>query len=171
MFTCPDCQVDNRADAKFCRKCGRTRAELEVAAVISSAEPFAHGAMVATTGKAEQEGRSEPLPEALSEPRPAVLPAAPQTSDIADSSRPQCPSCWTTLRSTDRFCCSCGAPQPHRFMPFLRVCLSCSSLLPEKANYCYHCGIQVPGTSKHRVRAPIELFRDEDSEFFPRFDA
>ena len=31
-FVCPSCSAQNRSDAKFCRKCGSSRAALEVAA-------------------------------------------------------------------------------------------------------------------------------------------
>ncbi|MBS1955721.1 MAG: zinc ribbon domain-containing protein [Cyanobacteria bacterium SZAS-4] len=88
-----------------------------------------------------------------------------------DLNSPECPSCWKALRATDKFCCWCGEAQPNRVLPFLKLCLECSTFLPEKANYCYSCGTDVGYSSRRKVRVPHELFKDEESEFFPRFDA
>ncbi|MBI2809730.1 MAG: zinc ribbon domain-containing protein [Candidatus Melainabacteria bacterium] len=88
-----------------------------------------------------------------------------------DLNSPECPSCWKALRATDKFCCWCGEAQPNRVLPFLKLCLECSTFLPEKANYCYSCGTDVGYSSRRKVRMPHELFKDEESEFFPRFDA
>ncbi len=88
-----------------------------------------------------------------------------------DLTTPECPSCWKTLRATDKFCCWCGEAQPNRVLPFLKLCLECNTFLPEKANYCYACGTDVGYNSRRKVRVPHELFKDEESEFFPRFDA
>ncbi|HEY9732258.1 MAG TPA: zinc ribbon domain-containing protein [Drouetiella sp.] len=88
-----------------------------------------------------------------------------------DLNTPECPSCWKALRATDKFCCWCGEAQPNRVLPFLKLCLECSTFLPEKANYCYSCGTDVGYSSRRKVKVPHELFKDEESEFFPRFDA
>ncbi|HEY9719939.1 MAG TPA: zinc ribbon domain-containing protein, partial [Trichormus sp.] len=88
-----------------------------------------------------------------------------------DFSTPQCPACWTPLRASDKYCCWCGEPQPLRAVPFMKVCVDCNTQLPEKANFCHACGSDVSGRFKNKVRFPVELFKEEDSEFFPRFDA
>ncbi|HEY9679406.1 MAG TPA: zinc ribbon domain-containing protein [Drouetiella sp.] len=93
------------------------------------------------------------------------------TMERTEQQPPQCPSCWETLRATDKFCCWCGEAQPNRVLPFMKLCLECNTFLPEKANYCYACGTDVGYSSRRKVRLPAELFKDEDSEFFPRFDA
>jgi len=53
----------------------------------------------------------------------------------------------------------------------MKVCVECNTSLPEKANFCHSCGVDVAGHCKQKVRFPVELFKEEDSEFFPRFDA
>ncbi len=224
MFFCPDCHVSNRSDAKFCRRCGRSRSDLERAEVsVAVAEtPSASASETPSTSASETPTASVsesptasvaesptapvdeiPIPEAVSvhlsvsSPEPLQEPELftpgedfddPQVSADApelavnieqevslsappDLNSPECPSCWKALRATDKFCCWCGEAQPNRVLPFLKLCLECSTFLPEKANYCYSCGTDVGYSSRRKVRVPHELFKDEESEFFPRFDA
>ncbi|CAN5663548.1 hypothetical protein BH10CYA1_BH10CYA1_51880 [soil metagenome] len=119
-------------------------------------------AAVLPTANMSPESTTEPSLEPLPEPSPEPSP---------DLNSPECPSCWKALRATDKFCCWCGEAQPNRVLPFLKLCLECSTFLPEKANYCYACGTDVGYSSRRKVRVPHELFKDEESEFFPRFDA
>lgn len=169
MFVCPECKVENRSDAKFCRKCGRSRTDLERApgsqpktdgddTLSPSIQPSQASSALATSVKENAE-------------RASVHPADQESAKQADFSSPDCPVCWTPLRATDKFCCWCGAAQPNRVLPFFKLCLECSTQLPEKANFCFWCGADVCSPSRRRVRISPELFRDEQSEFFPRFDA
>jgi hypothetical protein len=103
------------------------------------------------------------------QPSPAANPQPAAGTDQPGS--PECPSCWTVLRWTDKFCCWCGEPQPNRALPFMKLCLECSTQLPEKANFCYSCGNDMTGKAARKVRFPHELFNEEESDFFPRFDA
>jgi RNA polymerase subunit RPABC4/transcription elongation factor Spt4 len=86
-------------------------------------------------------------------------------------SYPQCPECSTMLRATDKFCCWCGERQPERSIPYMKLCLVCNALLPGKANFCCVCGSSVTNFNRRKVKAPLELFHDEESEFFPKFEA
>ena len=102
--------------------------------------------------------------------------AEQSTRDDGESPRepapdPHCPSCRTMLRATDKFCCWCGEPQPLRNLPLRKTCSQCSTVLPEKANFCYSCGAELAAANNKKIRFPIELFTEEESEFFPRFDA
>ena len=170
MFICPDCQVQNRSDAKFCRKCGRSRIDLE-RAVITEPEPEVLEAEAAAgngkNGEHDAIATNE-VPISENKEQPVEQPDLPSQPDF---STPECPSCYTALRVTDKFCCWCGEPQPNRVLPFMKLCLDCNTLLPEKANFCYSCGTDVGYNSRRKVRVPHELFKDEESEFFPRFDA
>jgi hypothetical protein len=246
MFFCPDCHVSNRPDAKFCRKCGKSRSDLEraevaVAVVIpdqiksapdaadsaSGAEDSASSAagsvpngaaslaavanskaaVANSAGAANSDPGMSGSYASTANSDPVVANSVPDSMDFAveevqrddeildhgvatdapqlsinieqeeslnappDLNTPECPSCWKALRATDKFCCWCGEAQPNRVLPFLKLCLECSTFLPEKANYCYSCGTDVGYSSRRKVRVPHELFKDEDSEFFPRFDA
>jgi rRNA maturation endonuclease Nob1 len=194
MFFCPDCHVSNRSDAKFCRKCGKSRSDLEraevaVALVIPDSEPASSihadtadsDSVVANSVPDSMEFTAEDVQRDDKIIDYGVASDAPQLSinieqeeslsAPTDLNTPECPSCWKTLRATDKFCCWCGEAQPNRVLPFLKLCLECSTFLPEKANYCYSCGTDVGYSSRRKVRVPHELFKDEDSEFFPRFDA
>ncbi len=84
---------------------------------------------------------------------------------------PQCGSCFARVRNTDKYCFGCGEPQPVRQIPNMVNCTECSTPLPEKANYCFHCGHEVNPVARRQVRTSAELFSDENSEFFPRFEA
>lgn len=230
MFVCPICEVENRADAKFCRKCGQSRSALEqhlavTANARASASGDGSGAAVAPAtmatksvnrpadqpvSVADKTGAQPANPLQYSDNPALVSPgpadgqpahiAAPQQSlpppaqpptqppaafveqqqvaytvssavPVPDFSTPQCPACWTALRSSDKYCCWCGEPQPLRAAPYMKVCVECNTQLPEKANFCHACGSDVSGRFKNKVRFPVELFKEEDSEFFPRFDA
>ncbi|HEY9785210.1 MAG TPA: zinc ribbon domain-containing protein [Candidatus Obscuribacterales bacterium] len=100
--------------------------------------------------------------------------AGPEVSGLLDFDEqvePVCTSCWTQLRATDKFCCWCGEAQPHRVLPYMKSCIECQTALPDKANFCYLCGSEVTSGARRRVKTPVELFRDENSEFFPRYEA
>lgn len=200
MFFCPDCHVSNRSDAKFCRRCGRSRSDLERAEVgVAVAEvpessvqastqasvlPPADPAIAASVESVAIQSVESPvdlvaIEEAIEDPQfiedaPTLALNIEQEVSLSappDLNSPECPSCWKALRATDKFCCWCGEAQPNRVLPFLKLCLECSTFLPEKANYCYSCGTDVGYSSRRKVRMPHELFKDEESEFFPRFDA
>lgn len=210
MFFCPDCHVSNRTNAKFCRKCGKSRAELErteVSVAVADAPPGSqigepaglqtphdtglNAQNVEDRSESSQSDESGPAPEPVNlatispDIEMNVLPDAASSvsspdaeSSLSghgaaspDASAPECPSCWKVLRATDKFCCWCGEAQPNRVLPFLKLCLECSTFLPEKANFCYSCGTDVGYNSRRKVKVPHELFKDEDSEFFPRFNA
>jgi|688.fasta_scaffold444117_2 hypothetical protein len=223
-------------DAKFCRRCGKSRSDLERAersgagiALAEASTPAESASQtsvqsVADSSKVDVDSSStveldspspavvdasflvdvdgsspidvdSPSPVEVEPPKlDGVVSASPQSvdpnpdsvnatvvsvnieEDISVSSQPdlatpECPSCWKALRATDKFCCWCGEAQPNRVLPFLKLCLECSTFLPEKANYCYSCGTDVGYSSRRKVRVPHELFKDEESEFFPRFDA
>lgn len=200
MFFCPDCHVSNRSDAKFCRRCGRSRsdlerAELSVAVAEPAAAPSVHvsvsppepvmqpqsfnpGDDSVNVNNADIVDNVDEVVEAVelqvSGDAPELAVNIEQEVSLTappDLNSPECPSCWKALRATDKFCCWCGEAQPNRVLPFLKLCLECSTFLPEKANYCYSCGTDVGYSSRRKVRVPHELFKDEESEFFPRFDA
>lgn len=215
MFFCPSCHVSNRDNAKFCRRCGKPRAELEgqdkpISPPAPSAgdkpqlavnEPLvsekSQSALLEENLQSIATDEETPQPTAvdreISQSTPmeeeivqfddqAVVDSAPTlavnieqgeslTAPPDEASSPQCANCWRALRATDKFCCWCGEAQPNRVLPFLKFCLECNTFLPEKANYCYFCGTDVGHSSRKKVRVPHELFKDEESEFFPRYDA
>lgn len=239
MFVCPICKVENRSDAKFCRKCGQSRSALEqhaMASVAVKAAPVQQSAADSDSPQPRQPPGERDMPpanapgknsEASDEDAVSATvvvrthdkstdeqdsvatdrgtPEHPPQKTVHDGSHlrtaegnsrqtnaqanrgpsgvsskesassnddsPECPACWTVLRSTDKYCCWCGEPQPTRVAPFLKLCLECNTQLPEKANFCFSCGTDVGGQSRRKVRIPFELFREEESEFFPRFDA
>jgi len=105
-----------------------------------------------------------------SQEKPSAQGSCPSTGDD-QYAYPQCPECRTMLRATDKFCCWCGARQPERSIPYMKLCLECNALLPGKANFCCVCGSGVTNFARRKVKVPLELFRDEDSEFFPKFEA
>lgn len=88
-----------------------------------------------------------------------------------ENQKPFCPCCDAPLRCTDKFCYLCGELQPNHTPAFLKDCLECHTILPDKANYCYTCGAAISFTFPGKIRVPIELFRDEKSELFPKFEA
>lgn len=156
VFLCPICKVENRQNAKFCRRCGRARVELEPA----------------------KEGSDKVLPGSPTVKEVAVPTAAVVASfeeeeifEPADETAPQCSACWAKLRLTDKFCFCCGESQPERSVSHLKTCTQCRSLLPAGANFCFACGQEVSSSQRRNVRSPVELFTDENSEFFPRFEA
>ncbi len=156
VFLCPICKVENRQNAKFCRRCGRARAELELAK--------------------ENVGSNTAGPPTVKEVAvpTAVVVATFEEEEIlepADDIAPQCSACWAKLRLTDKFCFCCGEPQPERSVSHLKTCAHCQSLLPVAANFCFACGQEVSSAGRRNVRSPVELFSDENSEFFPRFEA
>ncbi len=200
MFFCPDCHVSNRSDAKFCRRCGRSRSDLERAevsvavadvpdpTVAGTVEPVADQPVEPVVNQRVELVADQPFEPSVDLPAPEEVDVESQIIEDAptlalnieqevslsappDLNSPECPSCWKALRATDKFCCWCGEAQPNRVLPFLKLCLECSTFLPEKANYCYSCGTDVGYSSRRKVRVPHELFKDEESEFFPRFDA
>lgn len=104
-----------------------------------------------------------------SAPAPAIIQSGNNEQKLGPG-LPECPACWTVLRATDKFCCWCGEPQPNRILPTMKMCLDCHCQLPEKANFCALCGADVANYERRKVRVPLDLF-DEESEYFPRFNA
>lgn len=155
VFLCPICKVENRQNAKFCRRCGRARVELEPSKTAGGADA------------------GTPVVKEVAVPIAAVV-ATFEEEEIfepADETAPQCSACWAKLRLTDKFCYGCGEPQPERNLSHLKACSQCQSLLPAGANFCFSCGHEVNSSQRRNVRSPVELFDDENSEFFPRFEA
>jgi ribosomal protein L40E len=236
IFICPLCQVENRATAKFCRRCGKTRAELDlvakgddlnpeatpsnpVAPVAKQAGEKLEGAEVVSkdslpfiyagpprlinpvvaeevpgdSGNEDSQGiedfPSVPVQTAAADVRPSAADIQGSEADLQPSEAqdlvvqhnlggqvqdyvsPECPSCHTGLRVTDKFCSWCGESQPNRLYPDLRVCPGCDQRLPYRANYCFSCGRDVGVHPRIAMRMPTELFKEEDSEFFPTFEA
>ncbi len=155
MFVCPNCRIENRETAKFCRRCGRARDE-------ANAEPQAEPK--SSTAQTKNDTPRQEAPPHIEEPSP------PEMSQLMTAGSSQCPSCFSAVRSSDRFCCWCGQEQPARLLPYFKVCLDCSTHLPEKANFCFSCGTDVSHQSRRKVTVPYELFQEEDSELFPRFE-
>jgi len=152
VFLCPVCQVENRQNAKFCRRCGRARLDLE---------QLGQGG-----GAAEHASVKE-----VAVPTAAVVASfTDEVFEAGDETAPQCSACWAKLRLTDKFCHGCGEPQPERSVSHLVTCAQCQALLPLGANFCFSCGSEV-SSSRRNIRSPVELFTDENSEFFPRFEA
>lgn len=83
---------------------------------------------------------------------------------------PQCISCETSIRALDKFCIWCGEKQPDRTPPQMKRCAECKTQLPVTANFCFVCGNDVGLHPRKRVRAPMELFQEEDPELFPTFE-
>lgn len=83
---------------------------------------------------------------------------------------PQCISCETSIRALDKFCIWCGEKQPDRTPPQMKRCAECKTQLPVNANFCFVCGNDVGLYPRRRVRAPRELFQEEDPELFPTFE-
>lgn len=172
MFFCPVCQIENRLDAKFCRKCGQSREALEQHAMAVVTKPAAEAVVAVDSGETGHRGvgNSETSRENdfVSEISSAEINLAGDAA-APDFSKPECPACLTALRFTDKFCCWCGEAQPLR-NPNLLTCMRCTTILPTRANFCYSCGAQVSNGNR-KVRAHEDLFSDEDSEDFPRFHA
>lgn len=106
----------------------------------------------------------------------AVAPSAPEEGPgrAAETGRrggPTCPACGSNVRATDKFCIWCGERQPMRVMPKMKRCSECRAQLPMTANFCYVCGSDVGLHHRRKVRAPAELFAEEDPELFPTFEA
>ncbi len=141
-FQCPICLVSNRASAKFCRKCGRSREAL---------------------GQCDEVNHSSEVSGAK-----VSIAKSPEANPI---SNPECSSCSSTVRLADRFCCWCGESQPVRVGSTPVICRNCSQSLPLRANFCFQCGCPVAEPEKLRMRLPAELFGEETSEFFPTFEA
>lgn len=154
VFVCPACQVENRQNAKFCRKCGRTRDQLEKA--LDSPSP----------GNEHVSEKEVLVPTAA-----LVATFSDKLIETAPPDDPQCSSCWARVRNTDKYCFGCGEPQPVRSVPTMISCSECATPLPQKANYCFHCGHEANPVARRQVRNSAELFSDENSEFFPRFEA
>jgi hypothetical protein len=121
----------------------------------------------ASQAAAAESGNGEPV---------AVAPSAPddEPGRAAETGRrggPTCPACGSNVRATDKFCIWCGERQPMRVMPKMKRCSECRAQLPMTANFCYVCGSDVGPHHRRKVRAPSELFAEEDPELFPTFDA
>lgn len=195
MFVCPSCRIENRETAKFCRRCGRARedepsspadatdAKPKVAKGKTSSSKAArvdeHKAAVKGEAPAleakKERNMLEQQPEATQEGADArgsaiEEPSPPEMTHLMAAGASQCPSCWSAVRASDRFCCWCGQEQPTRLAPYVKVCLECNTHLPERANFCFSCGTDVSHQSRRKVTVPYELFQEEDSELFPRFE-
>lgn len=123
----------------------------------------------------KEKNKPEEQPEATREGADAEgsaieEPSPPEMTHLMAAGASQCPSCWSAVRASDRFCCWCGQEQPTRLAPYVKVCLECNTHLPERANFCFSCGTDVSHQSRRKVTVPYELFQEEDSELFPRFE-
>lgn len=113
---CPNCQFENRDDAKFCKACG---SKLEI--LKPNPEPAVNTASVCPNcgaalkpgakfcskcgASAPQEAAPVPQPAPVPEPKTEILIPAPE-SHI-------CPSCGAALKPGVKFCSKCGAPAPQ----------------------------------------------------------
>jgi hypothetical protein len=157
-FQCPLCLVNNRAGAKFCRKCGRPRdvlAQYVEPNVAAPANTLSSSPALTSTPTASAETSASALDN--------VEPGA--------HTNPECSGCSSIVRASDRFCCWCGESQPIRNVRAHRGCPMCSQILSARANYCFQCGHDVAERDKLRMRVPADLFVEESSEFFPTFEA
>lgn len=182
MFVCPNCQSENRETAKFCRRCGRARDEDAAEGAAESDKDTAKGSSDENKTKSgsgqdtrQSKGSSKDAEASqggasTAKQQDSPEPAPPEMSQLMAAGSSQCPSCWSAVRASDRFCCWCGQEQPARLLPYFKVCLDCSTHLPEKANFCFSCGTDVSHQSRRKVTVPYELFQEEDSELFPRFE-
>lgn len=159
VFLCPVCKVENRQNAKFCRRCGRARLELEQAGQASGA------------GDSHDSSEHASVKEVAVPTSAVVASFEDESFEPVDETSPQCSACWAKLRLTDKFCFGCGEPQPERSLSHLKTCAQCQAILPMGANFCFACGSEVSSSQRRNVRSPVELFTDENSEFFPRFEA
>ena len=102
-------------------------------------------------------------PEAADEPAAQVV--APRRGG------PTCQSCGAHIRVLDKFCIWCGERQPERSPVPMKRCSDCRTQLPMTANFCFACGNDVGAHPRKKVRAPTELFAEEDPDLFPKFEA
>jgi membrane protease subunit (stomatin/prohibitin family) len=187
-FQCPLCLVNNRAAAKFCRKCGRPRDVLTQFVAPTVYETIAIPEAVAFIEAplvVEVVDLSENDAVKVAAAVEMAYTASGENSDISSGNsltpigtvannrpnmrvNPECPGCCSSVRAGDRFCCWCGEAQPLRTAQS-RICPDCSQSLAERANFCFQCGQPVAGPEKLRMRIPAELFCEE-SEFFPTFE-
>jgi predicted amidophosphoribosyltransferase len=140
-FICPLCQAENRADAKFCRLCGKPRLNLDCAVKLQNTE-----------------ADSVAAPQELEQIQ-------------AGSKSTLCRQCQAQVRSTDRFCSWCGQEGPCDGFADCLYCPKCQKRLPAQANFCFACGVHVGPHKRLKLRPPGEIFQAEDAEFFPTFDA
>lgn len=82
-----------------------------------------------------------------------------------------CSRCTAPVRVTDSYCSYCGDAQPYRILADMKVCRDCGVQMPEVANFCYSCGVDVANHSPKQVPVPVALFEDEDPDNFPQFEA
>jgi ribosomal protein L40E len=82
-----------------------------------------------------------------------------------------CSRCTAPVRVTDSYCSYCGDPQPYRILAEMKVCRDCGTQMPEVANFCYACGVDVANHSVKQVPVPVALFEEEDPDSFPQFEA
>jgi predicted amidophosphoribosyltransferase len=85
--------------------------------------------------------------------------------------RDLCPCCSRRVRHADRYCMGCGEKLKVKPAPPTKLCLSCKSVLPDKATFCTACGEYVAEKSKRQVQIPHELFGDDNIDLMPRYEA
>ena len=197
LFVCPLCNIENRAAAKYCRRCGNARpaltgltkpaSSMTVISAPAVSKPAASAPAASTpiastvTGLASANSKAADAKVANSTSNvsaqttaatavsASTTPGAKRVPEIYI--HPLCPGCDAFVRTSDRFCCWCGESQPARPQAPLKDCPECAQALPIRANYCFVCGLDVGAKERLRMRLPTELFKEEGSEFFPTFDA
>lgn len=83
-----------------------------------------------------------------------------------------CPCCCRRVRHADKFCMACGEKLNSRSTRDTKVCLSCKTILPPQATFCFSCGEYVATPSNRKVDLPgTDVFGDENPDFIPRYEA
>jgi membrane protease subunit (stomatin/prohibitin family) len=168
-FQCPLCLVNNRAAAKFCRKCGRPRDVLKKYVESPAFETVAFTETAAVDQQYVDETPDANDSKARETDSTNVIHVAARQPHV--QANPECPGCSSIVRTSDRFCCWCGEVQPMRVERHFKTCSNCSQSLPARANFCFECGHADASAGNLRMRVPTELFGEESSEFFPTFEA
>jgi len=193
VFICPECQTENRPSAKFCRKCGQERpagvagggdipetgdagvdaagtAERSDDAGLVQAPAHAHKEMTESAEPGRAEEPSAEGSNVVSFPGGEAVMPEPQAQPQRHGG-PTCPACASNVRLSDKFCIWCGERQPQRARPKMKRCSECRTLLVLSANFCYVCGNDVGLHQRRKVRVPSELFKEDDPDLFPKFEA
>jgi ribosomal protein L40E len=183
-FICPLCQAENRANAKFCRLCGKPRLDLDkdldkdfdigFSAELKVELESADNSRNLQTAEEETFILSQSLEQIQNESDCAGIEQA-VLADFAPAKAgfpsTLCRQCQAQVRGTDKFCSWCGQVGPCDSFANSLYCPKCQKQLPAQANFCFACGEHVGPHKRLKLRPPGEIFQAEDAEFFPTFDA
>ena len=81
-----------------------------------------------------------------------------------------CPCCARRVRHIDRFCMACGEKLRQMPVPQTKLCLTCKSVLWEKAPFCTDCGEYV-GVKSESNLIVSELSADDSTDSTPASEA